>query len=178
MILIRQIGLTVLVPGSNNSNGTFRENNFWKIFFNILLNDRICTFLLVKKFKLIIFQRNIYRYTNSFQLKEKRRSSRWNRQLKSIYWRTGGIGNFRKKFQKSQLRRILVQNVHSNAHLYIKIKSFYFPNKIIHYLFTIFKYHWDLKKQADLRKCSILIAVALLWHVALVRHQTTPSLLF
>ena len=43
------------------------------------------------------------------------------------------------------------------------------------------KYHLDLKKQGDLRKCSILIAVTLLWHVALVslvRHHTTPSLLF
>ena len=41
-------------------------------------------------------------------------------------------------------------------------------------------YHFDLKKQVDLRKCSILIAVTLLWHVALlslVRHHTSLSLL-
>ena len=37
------------------------------------------------------------------------------------------------------------------------------------------------QKQGELRKCSILIAVTLLLHVALVslvRHHTTPSLLF
>lgn len=33
------------------------------------------------------------------------------------------------KYRASQLRRILVQNVHSNAHLYIKIKSFLFPEQ-------------------------------------------------
>ena len=38
-------------------------------------------------------------------------------------------------------------------------------------------YHHDLEKREDLRKCSLLVTVSLLWHVALgslVRHHTTP----
>ena len=41
-------------------------------------------------------------------------------------------------------------------------------------------YHWDLKKQGDSRKCSILIAFTLLWHVALTRtppHHSLPAFL-
>ena len=64
--------------------------------------------------------------------------------------------------------------------LQIAIKSLTFNLKSDVYLQVFKNYHEDLKKQEDLRKCTILTAVTLLWHVALVslvRHHSTSSLL-
>ena len=47
--------------------------------------------------------------------------------------------------------------------------------------FIDYRYNKDLQKQGDSRKCSILIAVTLLWYVALVslvRYHITPFLFF
>ena len=52
----------------------------------------------------------------------------------------------------------------------------YAPNFLVSW--THYMYHKDLKKRDNLRKCSLLVAVTPLWHVArvsLVRHHTRPS---
>ena len=61
-------------------------------------------------------------------------------------------------------------------HLETAHRQMHFQQRLVWKIAIIQMYHKDLEKREDLRKCSLLVTVTLLWDVALgslARHHTT-----